>query len=196
MEEFRTAFENYEISNLGNLRRKLHNGTYRPVKGSILNTGGSYRYLQLKRGGKRKNILFHRMVAKAFLGEQPEDKPYVDHINRNSQDNRLVNLRWINHQDNLRNTDRFRDDIKEEGRERHRQLRLSARNNTLELKKYYCELCDTNCQAPSHLDKHNDGFRHKLKTATKLEMEAQGIEWNSKNYLKFKRIKYDINRVR
>lgn len=39
-EEYKTCFENYEISNLGNVRRKLKNGEYRNIKGSILNRGG------------------------------------------------------------------------------------------------------------------------------------------------------------
>ena len=195
MEEvFKPCFENYEISNLGNCRKKLHNGTYRIIKGSILNTGGGYRYLQIQRNGKRKNYLFHRWVGKCFIGEQPEDKPYIDHINRNPLDNRVENLRWINHQDNLRNTDKYRDDIKEEGNERKRQLCLSTRNKTLKLKKYYCELCDVNTQCPSQLKVHKNGYRHKLKEKTKQEMKDNNIEWSYENYRKFKSKKYDLKR--
>ena len=40
-----------------NLRRKLNNGEYKNIKGSIMNKG--YRYIQLIRNGKRKNLLFH-----------------------------------------------------------------------------------------------------------------------------------------
>ena len=193
-EEFRVCFENVEISNLGNCRRKLHNGNYIMLKGSILKQGGGYRYLQLKRNGKKKNYLFHRWVAKCFIGEQPEDKPYVDHINRNPLDNRVENLRWVSPKENSRNTGIFRVDIEAEGAERHRLLGISTRNNTLEQKKYYCVLCDTNTQCPSHLEAHKNGYRHKLKERTKKEMEDKNIVWSPENYIKFKSIKYDMKR--
>ena len=185
-EIYKNCFENYEISNMGNCRKKLHNGLYKIIKGSILNSGGGYRYLQIMRNGKRKNYLFHRWVAKCFLGEQPKDKPFVDHINRKPLDNRVENLRWINHQDNLRNTDRFRDDIKAEGKERKNALYCSSRNNILSQKKYYCKLCDINCQCPSHLEIHKNGFRHKLKEKRKQEMKDNNIEWTKENYKKWK----------
>ena len=46
----------YEISNFGNCRRKLLNGNYKVVKGSLLNRG-PYRYFQVLRN-KKKNKLF------------------------------------------------------------------------------------------------------------------------------------------
>ena len=94
MEEFKIAFEEYEVSNLGNVRRKLKNGNYREVKGSILKNGGGYRYFQTNRENKRTNYLFHHLVAKAFLGERPEGK-VIDHIDRNSLNNNVSNLRYI-----------------------------------------------------------------------------------------------------
>lgn len=36
----------------------------------------------------------HQIVAEVFLGEKPEGC-VVDHINRNRQDNRVENLRWL-----------------------------------------------------------------------------------------------------
>ena len=69
-EIYKNCFENYEISNMGNCRKKLHDGSYRIIKGSILNSGGCYRYLQIKRKGKRKNYLFHRWVAKYYKKKQ------------------------------------------------------------------------------------------------------------------------------
>ncbi len=38
----------YEISNFGNCRRKLLNGNYRVIKGSLLNRG-PYKYVQVRR---------------------------------------------------------------------------------------------------------------------------------------------------
>ena len=61
MEEWKVAIEMYEISNFGNCRKKLHNGNYNIVKGSLLNRG--YKHFQLFRNNKRINYLFHHLVA-------------------------------------------------------------------------------------------------------------------------------------
>ncbi len=50
----------------------------------------------------RKKFSVHRLVALTFL-ENPEHKPYVDHINRNPNDNRLENLRWVTGSENNMN---------------------------------------------------------------------------------------------
>ena len=41
----------------------------------------------------KKLLYVHRLLAKAFI-PNPDNKPFIDHINRNSLDNRLENLRW------------------------------------------------------------------------------------------------------
>lgn len=64
-----------------------------------------------------KLILVHKLIAMAFLGDKPAGFQ-IDHINRNSCDNRLENLRYVTPHDNLINrsihdtsismTDRYR----------------------------------------------------------------------------------------
>ena len=44
----------------------------------------------------------HRMIAETFV-ENPENKPFVDHINANRTDNRACNLRWVTQTENNRN---------------------------------------------------------------------------------------------
>ena len=99
------AFENYEISNLGNCKKgnKL-------IEGSINNRG--YKYIQLQRNGKRLNLLFHHLVAKCFLGERPE-KLVIDHIDQNKLNNTYTNLRYVTQKENLHNTKKYRNDILE-----------------------------------------------------------------------------------
>lgn len=104
--------EDYEISNFGNCRRKMNNGIYKIINGSILNRGKGYKYFQINRNGKRINFLFHILVAKYFIGERP-DKYDIDHIDRNSLNNNVNNLRYVEHIVNCRNTDRYREDIEE-----------------------------------------------------------------------------------
>jgi len=192
-EEFRPCVETYEISNFGNCRRKRKDGTYKEIKGSIDN---GYRCLHLKRNGRIKHNKFHKMVMKAFVGDYPPDKPQIDHIDRNKLNNRLDNLRYCTHQENNRNVDTFRDDIKEEGiarinarkRDNNRQRKLS--------KKYYCSVCDIACGSPSVLNRHNNGYRHVLKCKWKIEMEKVGIEWTEENYILCKRDAYEFKRGR
>lgn len=105
MEEWKFSIENYEVSNCGNIRR---NG--KSIDGSITNHGGGYKYFQLQRDGKRKNILFHHLVAKLFIGERPEGM-VIDHIDRNSLNNNVNNLRYITQLENSHNTSTYRADI-------------------------------------------------------------------------------------
>jgi hypothetical protein len=57
-----------------------------------------YKILQLD--GKTQRV--HRLVAIHFI-PNPENKPQVDHINNIRNDNRVENLRWVCHQENMDN---------------------------------------------------------------------------------------------
>lgn len=50
---------------------------------------------------KRKFIGIHRLVALTFIPEEDLTKE-VNHINKNRSDNRVENLEWISHTDNVR----------------------------------------------------------------------------------------------
>ena len=51
--------------------------------------------------------LFHRLVAEHYI-PNPENKPQVDHINRNRQDNRVENLRWVSLEEQAQNKGQFK----------------------------------------------------------------------------------------
>ena len=49
-----------------------------------------------------KKYWVHRLVAETFI-PNPENKPFVDHIDRNPSNNDVTNLRWVTKQENMNN---------------------------------------------------------------------------------------------
>lgn len=101
VEEYKdiTEYEDtYQISNFGNVRNKITGRILKPTEGKTDN----YYYISLCKNGKQKNTKIHRLVASYFV-ENPENKPYVDHIDNNKLNNLCSNLRWATHQENNRN---------------------------------------------------------------------------------------------
>ena len=58
-----------------------------------------YKFVGLIINGKQKRMRVHRMVALTFI-DNPDNKPYVNHINGNRFDNNVENLEWVTPSEN------------------------------------------------------------------------------------------------
>lgn len=87
-------FPKYECSDEGVIRNKQ---THKEIKLSPSNKG----YLQncLSINGKRHVIFPHRIVAELFVPNK-DNKPCVNHIDGNKQNNNANNLEWCTIQEN------------------------------------------------------------------------------------------------
>ena len=94
------GFSNYEVSTSGIIRRIKDK---REVK-QVIRKGHSSKYyrVQLWNNGKPSSKSVHRLVAEQFLPNF-YNKPTVDHKNRESLDNRLINLRWATREQQVKN---------------------------------------------------------------------------------------------
>ncbi|CAN0471156.1 unnamed protein product, partial [Scytosiphon promiscuus] len=98
-EEWRTYLGRYEVSSLGNIRRKHDQFQIKKRRHP-----SGYTTCTIYCGGKHVPLLVHRIVTYSFLGNPPDSTYTVDHINRVRSDNRLINLRWCNKKDQSANT--------------------------------------------------------------------------------------------
>jgi hypothetical protein len=85
-------FPNYWIS--------MNGEVYSEKSDKILAPCQKRRYLMVSLN--KKHLLIHRLVAEAFI-ENPHNYPWVDHIDKDPQNNDINNLRWVSPQMNGHN---------------------------------------------------------------------------------------------
>lgn len=104
----------YQVSNIGRVKRLKRSfdcatayGGRVTLKELILKPRYDSKVRGLKHGYfrvslKGKNFCIHRLVAESFI-PNPDNKPYVDHIDTNIENNKASNLKWVTALENNRN---------------------------------------------------------------------------------------------
>ncbi len=92
----------YQISNQGNVRSVDRFDGVHDRKGTIIRHGlkqNGYLQVGLRKHGTRKWFGVHRLVAIHFI-KNPDNKPQVNHIDGNKQNNTVENLEWVTEKEN------------------------------------------------------------------------------------------------
>lgn len=85
----------YKVSNLGNVLSVKKDKILTPK-----NNHDGYKRIQLWEKCKAKFVSIHRLVAEAFI-PNPDNKPFVNHINGVKDDNVVENLEWVTQKENI-----------------------------------------------------------------------------------------------
>ena len=96
----------YLVSNTGQVKNKKTN---RLMMGSKV-SGYRFVNLYINSSTQKTNRLIHRMVAQTFI-ENPDNKPYVNHIDTNILNNSVDNLEWVTQSENM-NTSKTIENLK------------------------------------------------------------------------------------
>lgn len=85
----------YEVSTFGNVRNKKTGKILRQSK----REGGYMSVGLMRNDDTRKTPSVHRLVASTFI-ENPENKPQVNHLDKNRSNNNVNNLEWCTSKEN------------------------------------------------------------------------------------------------
>lgn len=95
------GFENYVVSEDGTVTNTLTGRTLKPS----LNENG-YLYVGLSKAGKLYPRSVHRLVAAAYI-PNPDDKPFVNHLDANRSNPHKDNLEWCTQTENIKHAYRL-----------------------------------------------------------------------------------------
>lgn len=86
----------YQVSTHGRVKSVFR--YHKILKSRVKNNG--YKYVQLYKNGTPYTYYIHRLVAQAFI-PNPQNKPQVNHIDEDKENNRVENLEWCTRSENM-----------------------------------------------------------------------------------------------
>ena len=86
----------YQVSDLGNIRSIRFN----KIRNMKSWASHGYRAVELCINNNRYTVGIHRLVALTFI-PNPENKPEVNHKDRNKSNNNVENLEWVTQSENV-----------------------------------------------------------------------------------------------
>ena len=101
------GFPYYFISNLGRVKSEFPGKPPRIRLPSVRRYG--YKNIVLSKNALTQGFYVHRLVAIAFI-PNPKDLPQVNHLDGNGANNRVDNLEWCTHAENLAHARKNRGD--------------------------------------------------------------------------------------
>lgn len=94
------GYPDYEISNLGNVK-SIKGSKNNLLKQEVIKRDHTnYRRVTLSKNGSTQRFQVHRLVAQEFI-INTENKPIVNHIDNNGENNSVSNLEWVTHSENM-----------------------------------------------------------------------------------------------
>lgn len=84
----------YQISNLGRVKSIRNNIILKQTY-----CKSNYLKVKLSKNCKQKTIQVHRLVTETFI-PNPDNKPQVNHIDGNKENNHIDNLEWVTAKEN------------------------------------------------------------------------------------------------
>ena len=96
-------YDNYTIYENGDIYSKIRRGGGGKLKPSLHKTG--YYLVNLTKDSVNKHFSIHRLLGICFI-PNPDNKPMIDHIDRDRTNNNLNNLRWVSAKENCNNREK------------------------------------------------------------------------------------------
>jgi hypothetical protein len=124
-------FPLYEICKEGFVRNK---DTKKVLKNTIDYSVKTHPYkkIRLRKENGKENVRLHRLLAKTFIPNL-ENKPFIDHMDKDTLNNSLENLQWVTPKENAENSKTYKNNLLgvKGVQKRGERFRARIRHNTV-----------------------------------------------------------------
>ena len=153
---------NYLVNEKGEIFSKRFNKKLTPK----VNWDGYHR-VQIWKDNKCVMVSWHRIIAQTFI-PNPENKPFVNHINGVKSDNRVENLEWCTQQENIIHA--FKTGLSKP----QVNGKLSRKVNQFDLEDNHIKTWDSIMQVERELGIKHSNISYACKSSTNY---AKGFKW-------------------